>query len=132
MHFAILAAGTGWHARDLIRAAKQLGHHAEILDFRRVHASVGTVSLLVPPSKAAIVRTMPPGSLEQVVFRMGVLHRWQAAGTRVLNTPAALETCIDKYLATAKLAAAGLLVPPTLVCQHGDDAMEAFAALGGD
>src|SRR5262249_47191415 len=28
--------------------------------------------------------------------------------------------------------AAGLPVPPTCVCQHADDALEAFAALGGD
>jgi ribosomal protein S6--L-glutamate ligase len=139
MNLAILAAGTGWHARDLVRAAAQLGHRAEILDFRRVQASVGSEPRRledsppgVAPAPAVIVRTMPPGSLEQVVFRMDILHRWQAAGTRILNTPAALETCVDKYLATAKLAAAGLLVPPTIVCQHDDAAMEAFTALGGD
>jgi ribosomal protein S6--L-glutamate ligase len=134
--FAILGAGTGWHARDLVRAAGQLGHRAEILDFRRVQATVlstaATGSSPLAPADNFIVRTMPPGSLEQVVFRMDVLHRWQAAGKRVLNTPAALETCIDKYLATAKLAAAGLLVPPTVVCQHGEDAIAAMTALGGD
>ena len=32
---------------------------------------------------AVIVRTMPPGSLEQVVFRMDLLHRAQAATTFV-------------------------------------------------
>ena len=31
-----------------------------------------------------------------------------------------------------KLAAAGLRVPPTIVCQHADAALEAFTALGGD
>jgi ribosomal protein S6--L-glutamate ligase len=50
----------------------------------------------------------------------------------VLNPPAAVETCVDKYLATSRLAAAGLRVPPTVVCQHADAALEAFAALGGD
>ena len=75
---------------------------------------------------------MPPGSLEQVVFRMDLLHRLQARGAVVLNPPAAVETCVDKYLASARLAAAGLLVPPTAVCQHADAALEAFAALGGN
>jgi ribosomal protein S6--L-glutamate ligase len=79
-----------------------------------------------------MVRTMPPGSLEQVVFRMDVLHRLQARGAAVLNPPAAVETCVDKYLASARLAAAGLPVPPTAVCQHADAALEAFSALGGD
>jgi ribosomal protein S6--L-glutamate ligase len=75
---------------------------------------------------------MPPGSLEQVVFRMDLLHRARAAGITILNPPAALEACVDKYLATAKLAAVGLPVPPTVACQTADAAIEAFATLGGD
>src|SRR5207248_10840341 len=81
---------------------------------------------------AAVVGTMPPGSLEQVVFRMDVLHRLEARGVPVLNPPRALEACVDKYLATARLGAAGLPVPPTAVCQDAGAALEAFAALGGD
>jgi ribosomal protein S6--L-glutamate ligase len=63
---------------------------------------------------------------------MDLLHRAQAAGISVFNPPAALEACVDKYLATAKLAAAGLLVPPTVACQDADAALDAFRALGGD
>src|SRR5262249_30427728 len=74
----------------------------------------------------------PPGSLEQVVFRMDLLHRLQARGVIVVNPPAAVEACVDKYLATARLEAAGLRVPPTIVCQHADAALEAFEQLGGD
>ncbi len=43
-----------------------------------------------------------------------------------------METCVDKFLASARLEAAGLRVPPTVVCQHADVALEAFTALGGD
>jgi len=75
---------------------------------------------------------MPPGSLEQVVFRMDQLHRILAQGVPVINPPSAVETCVDKYLASARLAAAGLRVPPTIVCQHADAAQDAFKALGGD
>jgi ribosomal protein S6--L-glutamate ligase len=75
---------------------------------------------------------MPPGSLEQVVFRMDVLQRLRSRGVYVLNPPAALEACVDKYLASARLEAAGLPVPPTMVCQNADDALEAFAELGGE
>jgi ribosomal protein S6--L-glutamate ligase len=75
---------------------------------------------------------MPPGSLEQVVFRMDVLHRLQARGVAILNPPAAVEACVDKYLATAKLEAAGLLVPPTLACQNAEAALEGFDRLGRD
>jgi ribosomal protein S6--L-glutamate ligase len=79
-----------------------------------------------------LVRTMPPGSLEQVVFRMDVLARMEAAGTRVINSPKALECAVDKYLTTARLQAGGLPVPQTIVCEHEDAAMSAFDQLGGD
>jgi RimK family alpha-L-glutamate ligase len=132
MRIAILSAGDGWHVRDLRRAAAALGHNAVAVDFRRVTAGLGVTTDSLAAFDGVMVRTMPPGSLEQVVFRMDVLHRLQARGVAVLNPPAAIETCVDKYLASARLEAAGLLVPPTAVCQHADAALEAFAALGGD
>ncbi len=139
MRIALLSSGDGWHIRDLQRAAALLGHEAVPIDFRRLSASV-----LVPKLEfgndndplggcdGVLVRTMPPGSLEQVVFRMDVLHRLQARGVPVLNPPAALEVCVDKYLATVRLEAAGLRVPPTIVCQDAADALAAFETLGGD
>jgi ribosomal protein S6--L-glutamate ligase len=132
MHIALLSGGDGWHVRDLKRAAERLGHSAETIDFRRVWASSGIPEEKSPAWDAVIVRTMPPGSLEQVVFRMDVLHAWQALGIPVVNPPRALETCVDKYLAMVRLENAGLRVPPTIVCQHGDAAFEAFERLGGD
>ncbi len=81
---------------------------------------------------AVIVRTMPPGSLEQVVYRMDILSRLEAAGVVVLNSPKAIECAVDKYLTTAKLAAAGLTVPATVVCEGSESALVAFEQLGGD
>lgn len=132
LHLAILSGGEGWHVRDLIRAAKAQGHFASIHDFRRLHGSVGWGLRPLADADAVLVRTMPPGSLEQVVFRMDLLHRLVAAGVPVLNPPLALETCIDKYLSIARLEAAGLAVPPTVVCQDAETALEAFGQLGGD
>lgn len=132
MRIALLSGGDGWHVHDLRRAAILLGHEAVPVDFRRVRAGVSAAPDAFAGFDAVLVRTMPPGSLEQVVFRMDVLHRAQARGVPVLNPPSAVETCVDKYLASARLEAAGLRVPPTVVCQHADAALEAFEALGGD
>jgi RimK family alpha-L-glutamate ligase len=132
MKIALLAGGDGWHVRDLQRAATAQGHQAEPVDFRRISAAVGAGPDSLSGFDAVLVRTMPPGSLEQVVFRMDALQRLQARRVAVLNPPASLEACIDKYLAVARLEAAGLPVPPTVACQHADAALEAFAALGGD
>jgi ribosomal protein S6--L-glutamate ligase len=75
---------------------------------------------------------MPPGSLEQVVFRMDALAQLEASGVRIVNPPKAIEVAVDKYLATARLQAAGMLVPPAVVCQTAEEALAAFETLGGD
>jgi ribosomal protein S6--L-glutamate ligase len=132
MHIALLSGGDGWHVRDLQRAASEWGHRTTSVDFRRISSMAGLNGVEAPPYDAVIVRTMPPGSLEQVVFRMDVLHVWQANGIAILNPPRALEVCVDKYLCTARLEAAGLRVPATIVCQNADTAFTAFDRLGGD
>ncbi|MFL5242249.1 MAG: RimK family alpha-L-glutamate ligase [Gemmataceae bacterium] len=132
MRIAVLSAGSGWHVKDLQRAAASLGHEAVAVDFRRIQAGVGIAVDSLENFDAVLVRTMPPGSLEQVIFRMDALQRVQALGVAVLNPPPAVEACVDKYLASAKIQAAGLRVPPTIACQHAEAGMEAFALLGGD
>ena len=106
----------------------------------RSHAERGNESVVCVTSggvaldqfDAVLVRTMPPGSLEQVVFRMDALARLEAAGIPVINPPRAIECAVDKYLTTARLASAGLPVPRTIVCQTADEALSAFHELGRD
>jgi RimK family alpha-L-glutamate ligase len=138
MRFAVLAATDSWYLRDLTRAA---GDRHEILPmtFRQLTAMLGSSrpafasgGVDLASVDAVLVRTMPPGSLEQVVFRMDVLGRLEAAGIRVINPARAVEAAVDKYLASAKLEAAGLCTPRTFVCQTVDDAMIGFAELSGD
>lgn len=132
MRIAILSGGTGWHVQDLIRAAGELGHAATALDFRTLSLAAHPAAFAVEGFDAVIVRTMPVGSLEQVVFRMDVLHAQEARGTRMLNPPRAVETCVDKFLTSVRLAAAGMPTPVTVACQSADAALTAFADLGGD
>lgn len=123
---AILSGGTGWHVQDLLRAAGAQGLAAEPVDFRRLTADS------LAGYDAALVRTIPAGSLEQIVFRMDVLHAFAATGRPVLNPPRAVETCVDKHLTDVRLRAAGLPVPDTVVCQTADDALAGFVAFGED
>jgi ribosomal protein S6--L-glutamate ligase len=136
LRIAILSAGEGWHVRDLRRAAGARGHSADAIDFRQLHSTIGLVGAGLADTlegyDGVLLRTMPPGSLEQVVFRMDLLHHLESRGVAVLNPPRAAELCIDKYLTLSRLASAGFRVPPTVVCQSATAALEAFAALGGD
>ena len=79
-----------------------------------------------------IVRGLPRGSLEQVIFRMDALHVLAEQGVRCVNSPRAIERTVDKSWAGAALALAGVPTPPTIVCERYDDAMQAFEQLGGD
>jgi RimK family alpha-L-glutamate ligase len=139
MNIAVLSSPSSWYLRDLQRAAGTR-HQVTACSFSEIAATVGDeteppVMLNGNPSTdfdALLVRTMPPGSLEQVIFRMNALARVTKAGTLVLNPPRALEVAIDKYLTLVHLADAGLSVPRTATCQTKEKAMEAFARLGGD
>lgn len=138
MHVAVLGSPGSWYVKDLQRAAAQWCRVTQVT-FRDMAARLGMPGAVassgehaLPQFDALLVRTMAPGTLEQVVFRMDVLGRLEAAGLPVINSARAVETAVDKYLASARLAEAGLLVPPTIVCQTADEALRAFHELGGD
>jgi RimK family alpha-L-glutamate ligase len=138
MRFAVLAASESWYARDLARAAAA-AHEVVTLPFSQISAGVQSTGTTVTTAgrslaefDAVLVRTMPPGSLEQVVFRMDCLGRYEAAGGVVINPAWAIEAAVDKFLTTARLQQAGLLTPRTICSQTPDEAMAAFAELGGD
>jgi ribosomal protein S6--L-glutamate ligase len=157
MRIAVLAAADSWYLGDLRRAAAA-NHELTAFPFRGINSSVphgaprsgeavsshagrgnerGAVGVAafaddLRSFDAVLVRTMPPGSLEQVVFRMDALGRLESAGVPIINTPRAIECAVDKYLTTARLAEAGLPVPRTIACQTVEDAVQAFEILGGD
>jgi RimK family alpha-L-glutamate ligase len=81
---------------------------------------------------AVIVRGIPRGSLEQVIFRVDALHALVERGVTCVNGPRAIERTIDKFLASALLAAAGVPTPRTIACERPEDALDAFEELGGD
>ena len=49
-----------------------------------------------------------------------------------INGPRAIERTVDKFLASALLARAGVPTPRTIACERVEDALEAFEELGGD
>lgn len=143
MRVAILGEPQGWHVARLARAVAARGHTSEVIRWDSLAAGIaadGEEWFLPAELRAAdviAVRGMPgrdphQDRLEEVIFRMDLLGRLAARGTPTVNTPAALEAAIDKYLSLCRLAAAGLPVPRTRVVQGTEQVMDAFRALGGD
>lgn len=138
MRIAVLGASDSWHLKDLQRAAGTR-HTLVALSYKDLAAAVDQGPAHVYCGKTAgrdidavILRSLPAGTLEQVIFRMDALARWEATGMPFINAPKVIETAVDKFLTSAKLAAAGVPTPRTVVCQTTAEAMQAFDHLGGD
>lgn len=147
----VLSAPDSPYLADLQRAAAACPHPTELLPIRfndmqcrmlgagREDATVAAQAVAAQAEKeqaaeldAVIVRSMPLGSLEQVIFRMDCLQVWESQGVPVVNPPKALEVAIDKWLTLHRLQQAGVPVPATIACQSRSTAIEAFEILGGD
>ncbi len=138
MNIAILGQRGGWHTTSLQDAWARRGVAATVLPITRLTAQVSGGVVLsaggepLDDRDVVMVRAIPGGSLEQVIFRMDALSRLEAAGVRVINPARVIEQTVDKYYTSWLLEQAGLPTPRTVVVERFDDAMEAFEALGGD
>jgi tetrahydromethanopterin:alpha-L-glutamate ligase len=159
LRVGVLGAANGWYMNDLKRAAasfpSERATQIDALAFQQLsswsqgfgHVTTRTrcnsnsidlssevVSQTVDLSEysTVLVRTMPLGSVEQIVFRMNALHCAIASGVDVLNSPRCLEIAIDKWLTLDVARRAGLLTPATICCQTRDEALLAFESLGRD
>jgi len=81
-------------------------------------------------ASAVLARIIPNGSLEQIIYRVDALHWLEDRGVHVMNSPRAIERCVDKFYTSALLREAGLATPETIVCERIDDAMAAVRVMG--
>ena len=141
LRVGVLGASGSWHSRGLIGALAARGHDVLAIPATRLESIIesgGGVHIRGPEGKMLdeldllIVRGLPRGSLEQVIFRMDALHVLAERGVRCVNSPRAIERTVDKSWAGALLAMSGVPTPPTIVCERYDRAMQAFEQLGGD
>ena len=139
MRIGVFGNHDSWYVNELCRIGTARGHFMLPLLFDQfaAHVQTGRVDFRcgdidLRSLEVILVRTMPPGTLEQVVARMNMLAGLEACGVRIINSPRALECAVDKYLTTQRLALVGIPVPATIVCENSDTALDAFEALGRD
>ena len=140
MKTVVIGSPKSWYYDDLKRAGRKRNH--EIIGCRfndlqckvecgvtRVYYQREDEIIDLAAVDAVLVRSMPPGSLEQIVFRMDALHGLESQGMTIINSPRAMETAVDKFLCLHRLQQAGIPVPKTIVCQTAEDALRAFEEL---
>lgn len=144
MNIIILSAHIGWQTDELYRALQERGHTGRVLPYEGLVARFGTcatasageqVQLTIDhrsilEADAVLARIIPTGSLEQIIYRVDALHWIEERGVPVMNSPRALERCVDKFYTTALLHEAGLPVPETIVCEGAADAIAAVREMG--
>ena len=130
---AVLGTGGGWHVRGLVAAFEARGHEARVVGWHELATEIGPHERHAPrgivDADVIVVRGMPAGTLEDVIFRMDLLGRL-ARDRHVVNTPRALEVAIDKYLSLVRLHDAGVRVPHTIVAQDEAGIEAAWTTLG--
>jgi ribosomal protein S6--L-glutamate ligase/tetrahydromethanopterin:alpha-L-glutamate ligase len=138
LKIAILGKPKAWYTRALQTAFKARGIETPCFPVTGLVGATGSKSRLsvgnesLEDYQAVLVRSIPGGSLEQIIYRMDALHRLENAGVRILNSPSAIERGVDKYYTLTLMEDEGLLVPRTIVTERFDDAMDAFDELGRD
>ena len=134
---AILGSAKSWHVAELLKASSSNNIRATVIDWEKIGSlAISQGEKFWPDSlhtaDAILVRTMPAGTLEQVISRMDILARLAIRGSVVLNNPKSLESAIDKYVTTTRLIDAGIPVPPSAIVQSSADLEKCNVQFGGD
>ena len=116
-------ASGDWHARRLKRAMEARGASVVTTTLSACAFDTSCPSAMDIPGfdgllpDGAFVRSVSTGTLEQITFRLGILHALRESGVRVWNDARAIERCVDKSTATFLFQKAGLPTPPTRVVE---------------
>jgi len=94
-------------------------------------ASVNKVDIL-RGLNALISRPIARGSVDELLFRMDLLHRLERLGLPIINPPLSIERAVNKYYSLSLFQENGLPVPRTAVTENPDEALKCFHELGGD
>ena len=128
-----------WHSKQLEKAI--IKNNAEPFFFRfteiaakieknlQIYAKNTNIIKEVP---AIIVRPIGRGSLEEIIFRLDILHSLERSGVLIINPPKSIEISVDKYYSLNLLKQSGVPVPQTVATENPEEALEAFKWLGGD
>jgi RimK family alpha-L-glutamate ligase len=108
-----------WHVRRLAEALRARGASVVISSLPRCAFDTQLDSGIDIPGfdgelpDAVFVRSISQGTLEQITFRLGLLHALRESGVRVWNDARAIERCVDKSATTFLLHKAGIPTPRT-------------------
>ena len=128
-----------WCSSHLREAFVGLGVTSQCFMFRDLVSSVGINPAILLDGKdiqeemeALLVRPIGRGSLDEIIFRLNLLHAISRRGLPVVNHPSSIEKAADKFHTLILLAENGIQVPRTIIAESVSEAIKAFRKFGGD
>lgn len=125
---AIVTDDPGWHGRQLKEALAAHGLSSQYVSSMDCHMNIGEAGTEInlpgfeQDPLAVFVRGVPGGTLEQVIFRLNILHALSEMGIVVYNNPRGIERTVDKVMTSFLLKQAGIPTPDTWVCESKEKA----------
>lgn len=136
---AIITDDPGWHGRVLTTALAARGYAASFASLKdcRIDLSGPAPRIRIPGFEQELpagvfVRGVPGGTLEEVVWRLDVLHGLSHLEVPVFNSGRAIERTVDKALTSFLLKLHAIPTPHTWVVEQREQAREIAAALFAD
>lgn len=119
---AILTDETGWHVDELQTALAKHGYSSACISPMQCHFNLTKRGEVVLPGfrstpPAIFVRGIPGGTLEQIVYRLNIIHTLAENGVLIYNNSRGIERTVDKAMTSILLKKAGLPTPETWVCE---------------
>ena len=122
----------GWHGMQLVAALAIRGFEAVFVSLKDCAIELsGDLSFNQPiiqiPNlkslpKAAFVRGIAGGTLQQITTRLNILHTLKMLGVTVYNDGRAIERTVDKTMTSFLIHNAGIATPKTWVCESRQQA----------
>ena len=127
----ILTEKEGWHFQQLKNSLENKKHLVSSACLTDISLSIekNKSNILInhkPLGKIdnVIVRFIPGGSLEEIVFYLNILKIFQSMGIKVINTASSIERTVDKLYTSHLLNKNGIPTPKTYIFRGKERAKE--------
>lgn len=132
---AIVTDDPGWHGARLKKALGRRGCEGAYVSLTECRLDLaGNRNPVVLPGfeemlpDGVMVRGVPGGSLEEVIFYLDILHALKALDVPVYNDGRAIERTVDKAMTSFLLHQAGIPTPATWVVRSREQALSLAVA----
>lgn len=125
LRIPIFTDDAGWHGEQLKQAFAKQGVDAAFVSLQSCSLDLsGAKAIVEIPGfeygqvpKAAFVRGVAGGTLQQVITRLNILHILSMQGVLIYNNVKAIERTVDKAMTSFLLLQHGVATPATWVCE---------------